>query len=72
MMHDRYTVHPSGVWEPVMAITFEGTYESGPTPGVPGTHDDYRALGETMGWAIVDYFDLDLTPVGGISGGIIY
>jgi len=52
MMHDRYTLEPP--WSPVMAITFEGTYEAGPTPGVPNTPDDYRRLGADMAAAVVD------------------
>lgn len=62
MMHDRYTL--SGVWPPVMAITFEGTYQAGPVPGVPGTDDDYREVGRAMGLAIADYFEIDLTAPG--------
>ena len=61
MMHDRYTLHPSGVWDPVMAITFEGTYERSLTQGVPNTDDDYRTVGMEMGLALADYFGLDLT-----------
>ena len=52
MMHDRYTLQSQ--WAPVMAITFEGTYEAGPTPGVPNNPDDYRRLGAEMAAAIVD------------------
>jgi hypothetical protein len=43
MMHDRYTLQSP--WAPVMAITFEGTYEAGPTPGVPKSPADYRLPG---------------------------
>jgi hypothetical protein len=52
MMHDRYTLEPA--WPPVMAITFEGTYEAGPTLGVPNTPADYRRLGAEMAAAVVD------------------
>jgi hypothetical protein len=52
MMHDRYTLENPR--SPVMAITFEGTYELGPTPGVPNCPDDYRRLGAEMAAAIVD------------------
>jgi hypothetical protein len=52
MMHDRYTLQSP--WAPVMAITFEGTYEEGPTPGVPNSPADYRRLGAEMAAAIVD------------------
>ena len=51
-MHDRYTLQPA--WTPVMAITFEGTYEAGPTPEVPNTPADYRRLGAEMAAAVVD------------------
>ena len=51
-MHDRYTLQSP--WAPVMAITFEGTYEEGPTPGVPNSPADYRRLGAELAAAIVD------------------
>ncbi|MFM7184097.1 MAG: autotransporter-associated beta strand repeat-containing protein [Planctomycetota bacterium] len=60
MMHDRYTIAPT--WDPVMAITFEGTYQAGPTAGVPNTPDDYRRLGSDMGWAVADYYGVSLAP----------
>lgn len=59
MMHDRYSI--DGTWDPIMAITFEGTYQSGPTPGVPNTDDDYRQVGEELGYALADYFGISLT-----------
>jgi len=61
MMHDRYTLLPT--WDPVMAITFEGTYQAGPTAGVPNTPDDYRRLGADMGWAVADYYGVGLAPI---------
>ena len=61
MMHDRYTLEPE--WDPVMAITFEGTYQAGPTAGVPNTADDYRRLGADMGWAVADYYGISLAPI---------
>ena len=61
MMHDRYTLEPE--WDPVMAITFEGTYQAGPTAGVPNTDDDYRRLGADMGWAVADYYGISLAPI---------
>jgi autotransporter-associated beta strand protein len=61
MMHDRYTLKPE--WDPVMAITFEGTYQAGPTAGVPNTDDDYRRLGADMGWAVADYYGISLAPI---------
>jgi autotransporter-associated beta strand protein len=61
MMHDRYTIRPE--WDPVMAITFEGTYQAGPTAGVPNTPDDYRRIGSDMGWAVADYYGVSLAPI---------
>ena len=61
MMHDRYTLSPA--WDPVMAITWEGTYQAGPTAGVPNTPDDYRRMGSDMGWAIADYYGVSLAPI---------
>lgn len=61
MMLDRYTLSPA--WDPVMAITWEGTYQAGPTAGVPNTPDDYRRMGSDMGWAIADYYGVSLAPV---------
>lgn len=61
MMHDRSTLEPE--WDPVMAITFEGTYQAGPTAGVPNTDDDYRRLGADMGWAVADYYGISLAPI---------
>ncbi len=59
MMHDRYTL--TGAFDPVMAITFEGVYQRGPILGVPNVPDDYRQVGEEMGFAIADYLGVDLT-----------
>jgi autotransporter-associated beta strand protein len=61
MMHDRYSVQPA--WDSVMAITFEGTYQAGPTAGVPNTPDNYRQLGSDMGWAVADYYGVSLAPL---------
>ncbi len=63
MMHDRYTVHPSGAWEPVMAITFEGTYDLPPSNSAnsSSTREDYVQVGMEMGLALADYFEIDLT-----------
>jgi hypothetical protein len=44
-----------------MAITFEGTYQLGPTPGVPNTDEDYRQVGREMGFALADFLGIDLT-----------
>ena len=57
-MHDRYTLQSP--WAPVMAITFEGTYEAGPTPGVPNSPADYRRLGAELAAAIVDTHEGEL------------
>lgn len=56
MMHDRYSIQPE--WSDIMAITVEGGYQGGPTPGVPNTPNDYRLMGQQMGLAIADYFDI--------------
>jgi len=61
MMLDRYTLDPA--WDPVMAITWEGTYQAGPRAGVPNTPDDYRRMGSDMGWAIADYYGVSLAPI---------
>ncbi|MCC5874825.1 MAG: hypothetical protein JJU11_01275 [Candidatus Sumerlaeia bacterium] len=73
MMHDRYTIHPSETWDPVMAITIEGTYQAGPTPGSIATQHDYRELGEAIGWAVSDFLELDLEALRtSLSGGMAY
>lgn len=73
MMHDRYTIHPSNSWGAVMAITIEGTYQVGPTPGSIATDDDYRELGEAMGWAVSDFLELDLEFLErAVTGQLIY
>lgn len=61
MMHDRYTINGEPAWTPVMAITFEGTYELFPARSTPNTPDDYRLVGLEMGLALADYFGIDLT-----------
>lgn len=62
MMHDRYSINPQ--WEDVMAITIEGSYHLGPSPGVPGTDDDYREVGRAIARAIGDYFEVTVPDVG--------
>ncbi len=61
MCHDRWTA-ASG-WlsapnfeEPVMAITFEGTYGKGPDGVTWNTKEDYRQCGLEMGLALFDQF----------------
>lgn len=58
MMHDRYSIQPQ--WDDVMAITLEGTYQTGPEEGVPNTPNDYREVGEAMAKTLADYFDISL------------
>lgn len=52
-MHDTYSI--AGPWSPVMAITFEGTYQKGPDGMSLVTAADYRALGAEMGRALLAY-----------------
>lgn len=61
MMHDRWTsangwLNAPGFREPVMAITFEGTYGRGPDQVAWNTEADYRVCGAQMGLALCDYF----------------
>lgn len=58
MMNDRY----STTWlePPTMAITLEGTYETGPQKGVPNTPNDFRQSGKEMGYAIADFLSIPL------------
>ncbi|HEX5054307.1 MAG TPA: M14 family zinc carboxypeptidase, partial [Planctomycetota bacterium] len=65
MMHDRWTavngwLNAPGVQEPVMAITFEGTYGVGPDTVTWNTEADYRLCGAQLGRALCDYFGLQL------------
>lgn len=71
MMFDRWSSIPAWTAPPnpqrkVMAITFEGVYGTGPEVGSWNTDDDYRDVGEAMGWAIADFFDLDLRQPGAL------
>lgn len=66
MMHDRWSA--VAAWtgapafrQPVMAITFEGTYGFGPTAGVWNTEADYRQCGAELGRALAGYFGLQPT-----------
>lgn len=65
MMHDRYSVDPSGAWDPVMAITLEGTYQRYPGRSAPNTDGDYRQMGRDIGLAMLDYFALSPASVSG-------
>jgi len=65
MVHDRWSAVSQwtgapGFQQPVMAITFEGTYGLGPTPAW-NTEADYELCGAQMGRALVDYLGLQLT-----------
>jgi hypothetical protein len=60
MMHDRWTavngwLNSPNFLEPVMAITFEGTYGRGPDQSTWNDEADYRLCGEQMGLALCDY-----------------
>ncbi len=66
MMHDRWSAQSSwtgapGFRQPVMAITFEGTYGFGPAGSVWNTEADYRLCGAQMGRAFVDHLGLQLS-----------
>jgi len=67
MMYDRYSSQPE--WGDVMAITFEGTYQLGPGFG-PNTPDDYRQVGEEMGFTIADFFGITL-PATRVTGWML-
>ncbi len=66
MCHDRWTavngwLNAPGFQDPVMAITFEGTYGKGPDAVTWNTEADYRQCGAEMGQALADYLGLTLT-----------
>ncbi|MBN1477225.1 hypothetical protein JXA47_10765 [Candidatus Sumerlaeota bacterium] len=58
MMHDRWSSDPAWTGPKVMAITLEGTYWRGPDTVNWGTDDDYRQMGEEMGFAIADFLGI--------------
>ncbi|MCK5941304.1 MAG: hypothetical protein KAI24_04980 [Planctomycetes bacterium] len=63
MCHDRWTAVPGWLGapnfeEPVMAITFEGTYGRGPDGVTWATEDDWRQCGRDMGRALFDQLGL--------------
>ncbi len=63
MMHDRWSA--VAAWttagqQPVMAITWEGTYRMGPA-GAWNTEADYRTSGENLGRALVTHLGLQFT-----------
>lgn len=66
MSHDRWTaqngwLNAPGFQDPVMAITFEGTYGMGPNGVSWNTEADYNLCGQQLGLALCDYFGLTPT-----------
>jgi len=66
MMHDRWTavngwLNAPGNQQPVMAITFEGTYGRGPDSVTWNDEDDYRLCGAQMGQTLAEYLGVTLT-----------
>lgn len=63
MAHDRWTavngwLNAPNFEQPVMAITFEGTYGRGPDGVTWNTEADYRLCGAQLGLALCDYFSI--------------
>lgn len=66
MCHDRWTavngwLNAPGLQDPVMAITWEGTYRRGPDGVTWDTEADYRTVGMQAGLALYDFLGLQLT-----------
>jgi len=66
MVHDRWTAVPGWLGapnfeEPVMAITFEGTYGRGPNGISWNTEQDYLDCGRDMGLALFDQLGLSVS-----------
>lgn len=66
MCHDRWTavngwMNAPNFEDPVMAITFEGTYGRGPDGVTWNTEEDYRQCGREMGLALLDQLGLSLS-----------
>lgn len=66
MCHDRWTavngwLNAPNFEQPVMAITFEGTYGRGPDGVTWNTEADYRQCGVELGLALFDQLGLSLT-----------
>lgn len=66
MCHDRWTsvngwLNAPNFEQPVMAITFEGTYGRGPNGVTWNTEADYRQCGREMGLALFDQLGLTLS-----------
>lgn len=61
MAHDRWTAASGWLGspnfeQPVMAITWEGTYGRGPDQVTWNTEADYRLCGQQLGFTLCDYF----------------
>lgn len=68
MMHDRWTAVPGWLTgpnpqDPVMAITWEGTYGRGPDGTTWCTEQDHRDVGTAMGLALAQYHGITLGSV---------
>lgn len=68
MMHDRWTAVPGWLTapnneDPVMAITWEGTYGRGPDGTTWCTEQDHRDVGTGMGLALAQYHGVSLGSV---------
>ena len=73
MCHDRWTavngwLNAPNFEQPVMAITYEGTYGFGPDGVTWNTDDDYRQNGREMGLALFDYLGLSLSATASSYG----
>ncbi len=73
MSHDRWTavngwLNAPNFEQPVMAITFEGTYGRGPDGVTWNTEADYRLCGQELGLSLCDFFGVvpgaSVTPYG--------
>jgi len=73
MCHDRWTAAPGWLGppnfeEPVMAITFEGTYARGPDGVSWSTEADYLQCGREMGLALFDQLGLGVSASATVYG----
>ena len=55
--HDLYPANAAHDGPPIMAITYEASYQGGPVDARWNTADDYRQNGREMALALLDYFD---------------
>lgn len=78
MVHDRWSADPAwtglpALQDPLMAITFEGTYGPGPNSAW-NTPADYRQVGAELGRALADFFAVQptasVTAYGSGCGGL--